>query len=256
FNLFRKLILLVIILIVAVVGYFTLNGTKDIKDSEAFSNRVELDISKTYTLDVYKLGVSHQGASINLYPVNDGESYVEYIVNKAIIDEYGFEIKVDDTNSKIDISTKHNYGYKVSYFTINIYCNFNKLILSSPLKYNVDASNIGNRLDMTYHGTGSLNVTGLNLTDINLKTTSSGVVTLSGHANNVVAESSGRGDINAKDLITSTADIKLRADGNMTITATTNIVVVLDGKGNLHYYGNATTEKSGSGTGTVFQAQE
>lgn len=254
FKLIRRLFLLAIIGVVGVGGYFMFNHTKDIQNSEAYTNRVELDITKTYTLDVYKIGVSHSGASINVYPVNNEESYIEYEINKALVDEYGFEVSVND--SKVDIFTKHNYAYKVSKFTINIYCNFNKLILSSPIKYNVNAEKVSNRLDVTYNGKGSLNVTNLSLADVDIKTTSSGDVTLQGNANNVILESTGSGNVNAKDLITSTADIKLQADGSMTITATTHITVVLNGKGNLNYYGNADTTITGTGSGTVFQAQE
>ncbi|MBO7218454.1 MAG: DUF2807 domain-containing protein [Clostridia bacterium] len=254
FKLFRRLILLIIIGGVAIGGYFMFNHTKDVK-GETISNTINLDITKTYTLDVYKMGISNKDAVINVYPTEDGETYIQYEVNKALVEEYGFEIKVDSDASKIDIATKHNYAYKVSKFTINIYCNFNKLILSSPLKYNVDASAIGNRLAVTYNGTGSLNISNLNLAEIDLKTTSSGKTTLSGHANNIIVESSGRGNIEAKDLITLTANVNLRADGGLTITVTTKITAVIDGKGDINYYGNAETVVTGNGEGTVFQAQ-
>ena len=255
FKFLRRIILIAIILVVVVVGYFMFNHTKNLKGGDLVTNTIDLEISKTYTVDVYKLAIDASSASVNIHPISDDGAYITYTVHKALVDEYGFNVKVDEENSKIDVYTGHNYSYKVDKFTIDIYCNFNKLILSSTVKYNVDAENCTNKLNVTYNGTKSLNISNLRCTEVDIKTNSSGSVTLAGNTNKIILKSTGSGNIAAKDLVSLTADIHLASSGSMTATVTSELNVILDGKGNMNYYGNPTLHTSGSGEGTAFQAQ-
>ena len=253
FKMIRRIILLGIIGVVAIGGYFLFNHNKSVTGTEKVTDTVVLDSTKNYTLDVYKLGVKGNKGKINVHPMSGSEAYITYTVNKGLIDEYGFDIKVD--GNKIDIFTEHNYAYDVDKFEIDIYCDYHKLILSSSLDIDVDATGVDS-LDVTYKGTNSLDIKNINMDTFKMNTNSSGKVKLSGNIAKLEFVSKGSGDIDAKDLATTNADITLDGTGDMVVSVLDTLNVAINDKGNLTYYGEPNIEKTGDGEGNLLQVKD
>ena len=253
FKLIRNIFLLVIIAVVGIGGYYLFNHNKSVKGSEKVSDTVVLDASETYTIDLYKLSVKTKGAKVNIHPVTSDGAKVDYTVNQGLIDEFDFEVKVDD--DKIDVFTGHNYAYDVDKFVVDIYCNFDKLILSSSLDINVDATAC-TALEVTYNGTNSLDIDNINLNSFKMKTNSSGEVELKGSVNTLEFTSKGSGKIKASELQVTEATVTLDGTGDMSVSVSNTLNVTINDKGSLTYKGQPTLTKHGDGEGQVLQVQE
>jgi hypothetical protein len=90
----------------------------------------------------------------------------------------------------------------------------------------------GERLDVNYRGAGSVGING------EVKTFS--------------MKAEGVGEVDAKALLANDADIRFRGIGDVKVYARNRLDVVVEGMGNLTYYGKPrTVNKSASGIGSV-----
>ncbi|ALK95957.1 hypothetical protein AB595_09445 [Massilia sp. WF1] len=90
----------------------------------------------------------------------------------------------------------------------------------------------GERLDVNYRGAGSM--------------------TINGEVRTFKMQAEGVGEVDAKDFIANDADIRFRGVGDVKVYASNRLDAVVQGMGDLTYYGKPrTVNKSASGIGSV-----
>ena len=90
----------------------------------------------------------------------------------------------------------------------------------------------GERLDVNYRGAGSM--------------------TIHGEVKTFKMQAEGVGEVDAKDFIANDADIRFRGVGDIKVYASNRLDAVVQGMGDLTYYGKPrTVNKSASGIGSV-----
>ena len=90
----------------------------------------------------------------------------------------------------------------------------------------------GERLDVNYRGAGSMGI--------------------NGEVKTFKMQAEGVGEVDAKDFIANDADIRFRGVGDVKVYASNRLDAVVQGMGNLTYYGKPrTVNKSASGIGSV-----
>jgi hypothetical protein len=90
----------------------------------------------------------------------------------------------------------------------------------------------GERLDVNYRGAGSMNI--------------------NGEVKSFTMKAEGVGEVDAKALVANDVDIRFRGIGDVKVTATNRLDAVIQGMGNVTYYGKPrTVNKSASGIGSV-----
>ena len=127
------------------------------------------------------------------------------------------------------------------------------------------------RMTVTIAGSGDINLEGLALNDFKATISGSGNVyvdeiaaknvdsTISGSGNiRLVGEAPtqklgvyGSSDYLAGDLQTKVSDITIAGSGNVTVWATDQLTALVNGSGDINYYGKPSIDKSGSGSGKL-----
>ena len=94
---------------------------------------------------------------------------------------------------------------------------------------------------------------GLNVSALNVDSRGGGSVRLSGTAKRQVIALQGAGDYHAFDLGSQVALVNLEGAGDVELTVSSTLEVVLEGAGSVRYRGAARVKRRGDGAGTVQQ---
>jgi hypothetical protein len=115
---------------------------------------------------------------------------------------------------------------------------------------NFDGNNIlANTLNILLSGSGNMNINTM-ATNVNFNLTGSGDAYLLGNTNNSNILLQGSGDVNAKFLQAQDVSVTVNGSGDATVTVTDTLNAVINGSGDINYYGNPSsviTSVNGSG---------
>ena len=105
---------------------------------------------------------------------------------------------------------------------------------------------------LTFSGVGNVSTLHeINFDDLNVTMSGVGNLTLLGSAKRLDCVLSGIGDVDAFDLLSEDAEVRLSGIGNMRISADNTLDATLSGTGDILYKGNATVTATVTGTGNV-----
>lgn len=116
----------------------------------------------------------------------------------------------------------------------------------------VDASGIdAQTLDLTVDGSGSITVADAATTDLTVRVDGSGGVSIDGSAADQDVEMRGSGDYDAPDLESIDATMLLQGSGMADIRVSGTLDAVIDGSGEIAYFGDPRVTKKISGSGDL-----
>ena len=101
-------------------------------------------------------------------------------------------------------------------------------------------------------GSGSIDAA-LDAGDVQASIGGSGDIAVKGRADRIVATINGSGSLRARDLASSSANLRINGSGDAAVNATDIIAITLSGSGNVQYGGGAKATIRSSGSGTIQQ---
>lgn len=109
-----------------------------------------------------------------------------------------------------------------------------------------------NDMEVKLDGSGDIDLSFQNLDEIEVELEGSGDIRLDGSALIAEVELDGSGDIHMKPLTVQDAEVHLDGSGDIEVTVTENLNAVLDGSGDIRYWGNpAFVQTSINGSGNI-----
>lgn len=117
-----------------------------------------------------------------------------------------------------------------------------------------DISGVSGEFKLRVAGSGDFSADQLRLTTANIHVQGSGDIKLSGSAEKVIIEQSASGDVNLYSLNAVDVDARTNGSGDVVVSVSGNLMVRLNGSGDLTYNGvPKSVDVSSSGSGEVFQ---
>jgi hypothetical protein len=114
----------------------------------------------------------------------------------------------------------------------------------------------GEHLKLRVSGQSEMHLTGLTYDDLDLVVSGRGRIALSGAVDDARCTISGSADVEAAELATHTAQIKVAGQGNVELRVSDRLDVRIAGLGNVKYHGDPKIKQVISGAGTVEQVGE
>lgn len=108
-------------------------------------------------------------------------------------------------------------------------------------------------LDVVASGTADMDLAGIEALALRAQISGRGSFTLAGKAERVTLRVSGSGDIEAGDLASQEAEVRISGQGNATVRVVKRLDVRISGLGHVRYHGDPTVTQTISGSGTVTQ---
>lgn len=115
---------------------------------------------------------------------------------------------------------------------------------------------VSNTLSLDLRGSGNIDIEELDVTDIVASIDGSGDITLNGTAASQQISINGSGNYLAGELESTLADIKIPGSGNLTVWVQDQLLVHVNGSGDIQYYGNPKIEQRGNGSGNLMPLGE
>lgn len=172
--------------------------------------------------------------------IKTDENLLEYIITEV---ENG-ELKIK-TKKGYQIQTKNNIEITIPFEDIE-----SVALAGSGKITSEDIINTSN-LNLSLSGSGDLTLK-VATKNLNSSTAGSGNITLNGYTNNFNLSIAGSGNVNAYNLKSDIATIKIAGSGNAKVNAINEIHGSSAGSGNIYYSGNPTIVKVKSvGSGSV-----
>jgi hypothetical protein len=106
-------------------------------------------------------------------------------------------------------------------------------------------------LTVTMNGAGKISLDQLTADSLSIVLQGLGDVKIAGEVLQASIQIPGAGTVSAPDLKIGTADVSISGLGNATLWVTDQLNVIINGSGNISYYGNPHTSKSGGGLGKI-----
>jgi hypothetical protein len=110
---------------------------------------------------------------------------------------------------------------------------------------------IGDTLKLNHSGLGLLNITGLNVNEVDVILGGLGEVRLAGHVHAQVVALSGGGSYQAVELRSQEADVTLTGAGTAKVWVESKLMASVSGAGSILYRGEPQVDQSVSGLGGV-----
>lgn len=164
------------------------------------------------------------------------------------LDEYEFEIKED--NGDLIIATEREYKFRTDDFRLTIYAPFDTVEDEGSLSVKITAGR-SEKLTLKISGAAIFKVTDMDVGTFSLELAGAGDILAEGKAERANIDLSGAGNINAKKLVCSSADITLNGAGNISLSVTDKLNAIINGLGNIEYYGSPEVAKKISGLGRI-----
>lgn len=107
------------------------------------------------------------------------------------------------------------------------------------------------RTKLAVHGSGKINIDGINEKQLDVSISGSGTATIRGTCSVLDASISGSGDLHGRDLAANEATISISGSGDAVITAISSLSAKVSGSGTVRYAGKPNVESKVSGSGAV-----
>jgi len=233
-----SLIFPIMLLGLAMLGFFTLYG-----NSVVGSGNV---ISETYDLAGFKSVTIGNGADLI---VTQGDEYFVKVEAEDNILE-ALDIEVDDRGLKV--STEEFVWIKNTK-PIKVYVTMPEvatLTVEGSGSVVSDGEIITDKLNLRIFGSGNMEIQ-TQISDLSSRILGSGDMVLSGTADEYSAVIEGSGDVNALDLIARDVSSRISGSGDMKLHATELLDVTIEGSGDVIYKGDAKVTQHISGSGDI-----
>jgi hypothetical protein len=109
------------------------------------------------------------------------------------------------------------------------------------------------RLEVSVSGTADMRLAGVDCDELSAAISGRGSFELSGRADRLHLRVSGSGDIDAGELLSAEAEVRISGQGNATVRVREKLDVRVSGVGEVRYHGDPTVTQRISGAGSVQQ---
>lgn len=117
---------------------------------------------------------------------------------------------------------------------------------------NIDIKGLtADELSMQLNGSGNISIQDISAKNIDTSLQGSGDIELEGTADIENVTVNGSGNYRAGELETSSAEINIPGSAEVTVWASDDLEVRINGSGNVSYYGRPAIDQSGSGSGSL-----
>lgn len=169
------------------------------------------------------------------------------------LEDYGFSITAED--GIIRIGTDHHYTYRTEHFTVTVYADFNRIVLSGGCGLDIDASG-RETLKVNLSGASDCEIRGLDAKQLDVSVSGAAELGLHGKVDHFALYVSGAADTEAKALVCQSAELHVSGAGNVSISVLDSLSASISGAGSVSYYGSPKTDNQVSGVGSVKQISE
>jgi len=184
----------------------------------------------------------------NLYIVQGNENKIVIEAEENIISKITTTIKGD----KLVIGVEKGFNI-IPTKEINYYITIQEITGMQMLGAgNVQADEIvADKININLTGFGSMEITDLKATSLDVVISGAGDVTVSGVVEDQKVNITGAGNYHAEDLQSQTSSIIMSGFGNAELWVEQDLSVVISGGGNINYYGNPETNRTITGLGKL-----
>lgn len=167
--------------------------------------------------------------------------------------EHNFRISVRE--GKVEISTPKQTNFKAEKFEIKIFANIEEIEISGGIEVEMDAFK-SKRIDLDIKGGAKVYVYNISATDVEIDIAGAADIDLFGTAELFEIELAGAGSIDAKNLVSKKAEVKISGAGAAELSVTEELLADVDGVGTLTYYGDPVLKNISGGLTDVEQASK
>jgi len=199
--------------------------------------RREIYLSEITSIDVE--------GNATLYITQGEEQKIEVETNKNLFSVINHRVKNGEWDAKFDHCVRK--GKLTFYVTLK---NIHELEVSGSGKIIGETQIKSDKLKVSVEGSGEVKLQ-IETRELESDVEGSGNITLSGTTSGHRAEVEGSGKIQAYDLISRSADIKIEGSGKALINVEDNLSVKISGSGDVIYKGNPKVNSKISGSGKV-----
>lgn len=114
----------------------------------------------------------------------------------------------------------------------------------------------GKTLSLDLRGSGNIDIDDLEVKTLDASIDGSGDITLKGAANSEKISINGSGNFRCGELESRLAEIQIPGSGNVIVWAQDQLLVDVNGSGDIQYYGNPSIEQHGFGSGNLIPLGE
>lgn len=268
-----KLIITVVLIIVAGIGYSQTKGNGNVVTEERNTGDFT-GIKLTCSADLY---ISQGSTSVSVKTDENLQDLIETTVENGVlvigVKGRGFrsakvlEVYVSlPTLNKLKNSGSGDIKVKGVFKTNDLYIGISG---SGDLDADLDVTNLelkvngsgdteltGVRGDfkVSISGSGDLEAEGLKLEECYIKNSGSGDIEIEGKTNNLTVTVAGSGDLNAYNLAAVNASVSNSGSSDITLNIVEKLQVTLNGSGDLTYRGNPSkVDVRSNGSGEVYK---
>ncbi len=162
----------------------------------------------------------------------------------------GLEVHIED--DEIRVFADADRFYKTASFKVYIKANFSQISLNGSFPVTVNATGI-DALDVTFNGAVSCDLSHLSATSLAVTQNGTGLVELSGTAQNANILLAGAGAMEGRNLISRDATVEINGVGNLALSVTDLLTVSVSGVGSIDYYGSPEVVKQTKGICDIVQ---
>ncbi|MBE6900010.1 MAG: DUF2807 domain-containing protein [Ruminococcaceae bacterium] len=187
-----------------------------------------------------------------IYIVPSDETRVE-ITYPSDMENHGFKVSLREGELKISAPKQTNFSAEK--FEVLVFANIEEIEISGGIEVEMDAFK-SRRIDLDIKGGAKVYVYNISATDVEIDIAGAADIDLFGTAELFEIELAGAGSIDAKNLVSKKAEVKISGAGAAELSVTEELLADVDGVGTLTYYGDPVLKNISGGLTDVEQASK
>ena len=187
-----------------------------------------------------------------IYIVPSDETKVE-ITYPSDMEDHGFRAFIDE--GEIKISAPKQTNFSAEKFEVTIFANIEEIEISGGIELEMDAFE-STKIDLDIKGGAKVYVYNIEAREVEISVMGAADIDLFGKTDFFETELAGAGTIDAKNLVSKKAEVKISGAGTAELSVTEELLTDVDGVGTLTYYGDPMLKNISGGLTDVEQASK
>ena len=187
-----------------------------------------------------------------IYIVPSDETRVE-ITYPSDIENHGFRAFIKE--GEIKISAPKHTNFSAEKFEVTVFANIEEIEISGGVELEMDAFK-SKKIDLDIKGGAKVYVYNIDTVNVEIDIAGAADIDLFGKTELFEIELAGAGSIDAKNLVSEKAEVKISGAGTAELSVTGELLADVDGVGTLTYYGDPVLKNISGGLTDIEQASK